>query len=98
MADDVSIVVRVRDATRTGIAEVNARLTTLVRNASQMDKSFGSLKGAAISLAPALIPVAAAAVPIAAGLGAATVAVGAFGAAVGPQVVAMGDAAEAEKK
>lgn len=98
MADDVNIVVRVRDATRAGISEVNARLTTLVRQASQMDKSFGSVKGAAVSLAPALIPIAAAAAPIVAGMGAAAVAVGAFGAAIGPQIGAMGDAAKAEEK
>lgn len=98
MADDVSITVRVRDATRAGIAAVNASLTRLTRSANDMDKSFGSMKGAAISLAPALIPVAAAAAPIAAGLGAASVAVAAFGAAVAPQALAMGEAAEAEKK
>ncbi|MFI1394086.1 hypothetical protein [Streptomyces sp. NPDC020681] len=98
MADDVNIVVRVRDSTRAGIASINASLNRLVQSANSMDKSFGSAAGTAISLAPALIPIASAAAPIAAGLGAATVAVGAFGAAVGPQVVAMGEAAKAEEE
>lgn len=98
MADDVSIVVRVRDATRSGITAVNDSLNRLTRNANQMDRSFGSAVGAAISLAPALIPLAAATMPIAASMAAAGVAVGAFGAAVVPQVMAMNEAAEAEKK
>ncbi|MFJ4837181.1 hypothetical protein [Streptomyces sp. NPDC088746] len=63
-----------------------------------MDRSFGSLVGTAISLAPALIPIAASAAPLVAGMGAATIAVGAFGAAIIPQIQAMSEAAEAEKK
>lgn len=98
MADDVSIVVRVRDATRAGITSVNQSLNRLARQTSEMDKSFGSMRGAALSLAPALIPIAAATAPIAVATSAAAVAVGAFGAAIIPQAQAMGEAAEAEKK
>lgn len=98
MADDVNIIVRVRDQTRAGIFAVNDNLNRLTRSAKDMDRSFGSLAGSALSLAPALIPIAASAAPIAVGLGAAGVAVAAFGAALGPQIAAMGEAAEAEKK
>jgi len=98
MADAVTIVVRVRDQTRAGITAVNDNLNRLTRGAKDVDRSFGSLVGSALSLAPALIPIAASAAPIAAGLGAATVAVGAFGAALGPQVMAMSKATDAEKK
>lgn len=98
MADDVSIVVRVRDATRAGIDAVNANLIRLVRSANSMDKEFGSWKSAAIALAPALVPIAAATAPIIAGAGAAAVAVGAFGAAVIPQIGTMKEAAKAEEK
>ncbi|MFD9763179.1 hypothetical protein ACFWXI_06500 [[Kitasatospora] papulosa] len=98
MADDVNIVVRVRDATTTGIAAVNRSLQRLENGTKDMDRSFGSLVGTAISLAPALIPIAASAAPLVAGMGAATVAVGAFGAAIIPQIMAMNEAAEAEKK
>lgn len=98
MADDVSIVVRVRDATRTGIASVNASLNRLARSTQDMDRDFGSMRSTALGLAPALIPIATAAAPIVASMGAAAVAVGAFGAALGPQIKAMGEAAEAETK
>ncbi|MFE6931745.1 hypothetical protein ACFVDT_06910 [Streptomyces sp. NPDC057699] len=98
MADDVNIVVRVRDATTTGIAAVNRSLQRLENGTKDMDRSFGSLVGTAISLAPALIPIAASAAPLVAGMGAATIAVGAFGAAIIPQIMAMSEAAEAEKK
>ncbi|MFC8862648.1 coiled-coil domain-containing protein [[Kitasatospora] papulosa] len=98
MADDVNIVVRVRDATTSGIAAVNRSLQRLENGTKDMDRSFGSLVGTAISLAPALIPIAASAAPLVAGMGAATIAVGAFGAAIIPQIMAMNEAAEAEKK
>lgn len=98
MADDVSIVVRVRNATQAGIASVNASLNRLVNSAAGMDKSFGSMKSTALSFAPALLPIAAATVPVIAGIGAAGAAVGAFGAAIMPQIGAMTDAAEAEGK
>jgi hypothetical protein len=98
MADAVTIVVRVRDQTRAGITAVNDNLNRLTRGAKDMDRSFGSLVGSALSLAPALIPIAASAAPIAVGLGAAGVAVAAFGAALGPQVMAMSEATDAEKK
>jgi hypothetical protein len=91
MADIVSIVVQVRDATQTGIAAVNASLERFTKDA-------GGMRAAALSLAPALIPIAAAAAPIVATAGAAAVAVGAFGAAVIPQIGAMSDAAKAEEK
>lgn len=97
MADDVSIVVRVRDATTAGVAAVNRSINRLIDNTKDMDKSFGSARGAALSLAPALIPMAASVAPLAAGLGAATVAVGAFGAAVIPQAQAMKEASDAEE-
>ncbi|GGU13310.1 hypothetical protein [Streptomyces violascens] len=98
MADDVSIIVRVRDYTRAGIDEVSARLNSLVRSANSMDKEFGSMTSAALSLAPALIPIAAATAPIVVTAAAAGVAVAAFGAAVIPQIGAMNDAAKAEDK
>lgn len=97
MADDVSIVVRVRDATTAGIASVNRSLTRLETSTKNMDRSFGSLTGAAVSLAPALIPIAASAAPLIAGMGAAAVAVGVFGAAIIPQIQAMSEAAKAEE-
>ncbi|MFF0138553.1 phage tail protein [Streptomyces sp. NPDC005227] len=56
------------------------------------------LKSAAIMLSPALIPVAASLVPIAAGAGAAGLAVGVFGAALLGQLVAVKNAADAQKK
>lgn len=98
MADPVTITVRVRDATTDGIRAVNRSLQRLENGTKDMDKSFGSLVGTAISLAPALIPIAASAAPLVAGMGAATLAVGAFGAAIVPQIQAMSEAAEAEKK
>ncbi|MGW1814066.1 hypothetical protein ACWCQM_10970 [Streptomyces sp. NPDC002125] len=98
MADDVSIVVRVRDATQSGLASVNRSLQRLENGTKDMDRSFGSLVGTAISLAPALIPIAASAAPLVAGMGAATIAVGAFGAAIIPQIQALMEASEAEKK
>lgn len=98
MADPVTITVRVRDATRDGITAVNRSINRLINSTQDMDKSFGSARSAAISLAPALIPMAASVAPLAAGLGAAAVAVGAFGAAIGPQVMAMKEASEAEEK
>ncbi|MGW8326469.1 hypothetical protein ACWGLE_01035 [Streptomyces sp. NPDC055897] len=63
-----------------------------------MDKEFGSMTSAALSLAPALIPIAAATAPIVVTAAAAGVAVAAFGAAVIPQIGAMSDAAKAEEK
>ncbi|MFD3917115.1 hypothetical protein ACFWR1_37145, partial [Streptomyces sp. NPDC058603] len=98
MADDVSITVRVRDATTAGVAAVNRSINRLIDNTRDMDQSFGSARGAALSLAPALIPMAASVAPLAAGLGAATVAVGAFGAAIVPQAQAMKEASDAEEK
>jgi hypothetical protein len=98
VADDVNIVVRVRNATRAGFDSVSYSLSRMVRQASEGEKSFGRWQASAISLAPALIPVAAAAVPIAASLASAGAAVGAFGAAVGGQVVALGEASDAETK
>ncbi|MFE7754326.1 hypothetical protein [Streptomyces sp. NPDC057429] len=98
MADDVNITVRVRDATTAGISAVNRSLQRLENGTKEMDRSFGSLAGTAISLAPALLPIAASAAPLVAGMGAAAVAVGAFGAAIIPQIQAMSEAAEAEKK
>ncbi|MER6235960.1 hypothetical protein ABT185_07770 [Streptomyces clavifer] len=98
MADDVSITVRVRDATMSGVAAVNRSMQRLENGTKDMDRSFGSLAGTAVSLAPALLPIAASAAPLVAGMGAAAVAVGAFGAAIIPQIQAMSEAAEAEKK
>ena len=102
MADDVNIIVRVRDATRAGFDSVSYSLSRLVRQADEGEKSFGRWKASAISLAPALIPVAAAAAPIAASLAAAGAgavsAAAAFGVAAGAQVVALGEASDAEKK
>ncbi|SCK20058.1 hypothetical protein YUYDRAFT_02076 [Streptomyces sp. ScaeMP-e48] len=98
MADDVSIVVRVRDSTTSGITAVNRSLRRLEDGAKGMDKSFGSVVSSALSLAPALLPIAAAAAPLVAGIGAASIAVGVFGAAIGPQIMAMKEATEAEKK
>ncbi|MFH9610417.1 hypothetical protein [Streptomyces sp. NPDC017448] len=98
MADDVTIVVRVRDATTQGISAVNRSLRRLEDGTKDMDKSFGSLVGTAVSLAPALLPIAASTAPLVAGMGAATIGVAAFGAAIIPQIQAMSEAAEAEKK
>ncbi|MGW1463837.1 hypothetical protein ACWCPT_05715 [Streptomyces sp. NPDC002308] len=97
MADDVSITVRVRDATNAGIAAVNRSLDRLAASSQGADKSFGSLKSTAMTFAPALIPIASSAAPIAAAVGAAAVAVGAFGAALGPQMKSLTAAAEAQK-
>ncbi|WP_097921738.1 hypothetical protein [Streptomyces sp. wa1063] len=98
MADDVNITVRVRDATMSGIQSVNRGLQRLENGTKDMDKSFGSLVGTAVSLAPALLPIAASTAPLVAGMGAATIGVAAFGAAIIPQIQAMSEAAEAEKK
>jgi hypothetical protein len=98
MADVVDILVRVRDATRSGIDAVNANINRLVRQGNSLDKEFGSMTSAALSLAPALIPIAAATAPIVVTAAAAGVAVAAFGAAVIPQIGAMSDAAKAEDK
>jgi len=77
---------------------INNSLTTVTGGSNRFREALGSLKGAALSLAPALIPMAAAAAPIAASVGAAAIAVGAFGAAAAGQVVAINEASEAEKK
>ncbi|WP_097865957.1 hypothetical protein [Streptomyces sp. rh34] len=98
MADDVSIVVRVRDATTQGISAVNRSLQRLENSTKDMDRSFGSLVGTAVSLAPALLPIAASTAPLVAGMGAATIGIAAFGAAIIPQIQAMSEAAEAEEK
>lgn len=96
MADDVSIVVRVQNATNAGIAAVNRSLQRLETSTKDMDRSFGSMAGTALSLAPALLPIAASVAPLIAGMGAATLAVGAFGAAIGPQIQTMNEATKAE--
>jgi hypothetical protein len=98
VADDVNITVRVTDATGAGITTVRASITRLTQDADRANKSFGSLRATALSLAPALIPVAAAAAPIAVSLGAASAAVGVFGVAVGKQISAMTKASEAQQK
>lgn len=73
-------------------------LNTITGGSNRFKDALDSLKGSSLLLSPALIPIAAAAAPIAASVGAAAVAVGAFSAAAAGQVVAIGEANEAEKK
>lgn len=77
---------------------INNSLTTVTGGSNRFKTALGSLKSASLLLSPALIPIAAAAAPIAASVGAAAIAVGAFSAAAAGQVVAISEAAEAEKK
>ncbi|GGY81097.1 hypothetical protein CP967_08670 [Streptomyces nitrosporeus] len=66
--------------------------------ADRASTAGGRLVASLISLAPAAIPVAASLAPLAAGAGAVAVAMGAVAAAVVPQILALTEAAEAEKK
>lgn len=85
---------------RTGAGMVGLRgtLGTVTTAASGAGRAMSGAARAALLLAPALIPIAAQALPIAASMGAATAAMVVFGVAVGGQVVAISEAAEAEKK
>ncbi|MEU0837088.1 hypothetical protein [Streptomyces sp. NPDC005969] len=66
--------------------------------AGNASKDTNNLMAGAVALATALIPIASAVVPIAAGMAAAGAAVGVFGVAVAGQIVALGEAADAEEK
>ncbi|MEV4975510.1 hypothetical protein [Streptomyces scopuliridis] len=73
-------------------------LGTVSNSTSNATDNTKNLIMAAIALGTALIPIAAATVPIAAGLTASGAAIGVFAVAVAGQIVAVNDAAEAEKK
>lgn len=60
--------------------------------------ALDQIKKSAISLAPAVIPAAAALAPLVAHTAAAGVAAGAYAVALGPQIVAIGEASQAQKK
>jgi hypothetical protein len=98
MADDVTITVRVSDATGPGITAVTRRVDGLARSAKDGGGAFKDLRATMLSLAPAAVPVAAALAPIAVHAGAAGLAVAAFGAAVIPQIGNLKDAAGAQDK
>ncbi|MFE2970883.1 phage tail protein [Streptomyces sp. NPDC059340] len=98
MADDVTITVRVSDATGPGITAVTRRVDGLARSAKDGGGAFQDLRATMLSLAPAAVPVAAALAPIAVHAGAAGLAVAAFGAAVIPQIGNLKDAAGAQDK
>jgi hypothetical protein len=98
MADDVTITVRVNDATGPGITAVTRRVDGLARSAKDGGGAFKDLRATMLSLAPAAVPVAAALGPIAVHAGAAGLAVAAFGAAVIPQIGNLKDAAQAQDK
>jgi hypothetical protein len=98
MADDVTITVRVSDATGPGITAVTRRVDGLARSAKDGGGAFKDLRATMLSLAPAAVPVAAALAPVAVHAGAAGLAVAAFGAAVIPQIGNLKDAAGAQDK
>jgi hypothetical protein len=77
---------------------LRGNLGTLRTSAGGAGGGMERLTAAAIALSPALIPVVASAVPLAASMTAGAVAVGAFGAAVAGQLVAVKNAADAQKK
>ncbi|WP_098007845.1 hypothetical protein [Streptomyces sp. sk226] len=77
---------------------LNGSLGTVGNTTNSSGSGMRNLIVAAAALGTALIPIAAATAPIAAGLTASGVAIGAFGVAVAGQIMALTEAAEAEKK
>lgn len=109
MSDDVTITVRVNDATAAGFRDVNGRLRDMngrfataagdmQRSSAKTSASINGLKSTLLSLAPAAVPVAAAMGPVAVQTGAAGLALAAFGAAIVPQISNLSDAAKAQTK
>ncbi|MFI9194143.1 hypothetical protein ACIG0A_33195 [Streptomyces californicus] len=77
---------------------LNGNLGTVNNSTNGAADNTRNLIMAAAALGTALIPIAAATAPIAAGLTASGAAIGAFGVAVAGQIMALTEAAEAEKK